>query len=50
MRKITYKQYLDKIWGGWVGKCAGGILGAPILVPCICIRETQSNIFLFINT
>jgi ADP-ribosylglycohydrolase len=30
MRKITYKQYLDKIWGGWVGKCAGGILGAPI--------------------
>ena len=30
MRKITYEQYLDKIWGGWVGKCAGGILGAPI--------------------
>jgi ADP-ribosylglycohydrolase len=30
MRKITYNQYLDKIWGGWVGKCAGGILGAPI--------------------
>ena len=24
---ITYK---DKIKGGWVGKCAGGILGAPI--------------------
>jgi ADP-ribosylglycohydrolase len=30
MRKISYEQYLDKIWGGWVGKCAGGILGAPI--------------------
>jgi ADP-ribosylglycohydrolase len=30
MRKITYEQYLDKIRGGWVGKCAGGILGAPI--------------------
>jgi ADP-ribosylglycohydrolase len=30
MRTIAYKQYLDKIWGGWIGKCAGGILGAPI--------------------
>lgn len=30
MRKITFEQYLDKIRGGWVGKCAGGILGAPI--------------------
>jgi ADP-ribosylglycohydrolase len=30
MRKISYENYLDKIWGGWVGKCAGGILGAPV--------------------
>ena len=30
MNKISYEKYLDKIWGGWVGKCAGGILGAPI--------------------
>ena len=30
MKKLTYKTYLDKIHGGWVGKCAGGILGAPI--------------------
>lgn len=30
MKSITYENYLDKIWGGWVGKCAGGILGAPI--------------------
>ncbi len=30
MKRITYEKYLDKIWGGWVGKCAGGILGAPI--------------------
>ena len=30
MNTITYEKYLDKIWGGWVGKCAGGILGAPI--------------------
>jgi ADP-ribosylglycohydrolase len=30
MKKITYEKYLDKIRGGWIGKCAGGILGAPI--------------------
>ncbi len=29
-RALDYKTYLDKIHGGWVGKCAGGILGAPI--------------------
>ena len=23
-------RYYDKVLGGWVGKCAGGILGAPI--------------------
>ncbi len=30
MRVLTYEQYKDKVWGGWIGKCAGGILGAPI--------------------
>lgn len=30
MMTITYRQYYDKVLGGWVGKCAGGILGAPI--------------------
>ena len=29
-QKITYDTYYDKVLGGWVGKCAGGILGAPI--------------------
>jgi ADP-ribosylglycohydrolase len=28
--QITYQEYFDKVLGGWVGKCAGGILGAPI--------------------
>ncbi len=28
--QLTYEQYYDKVRGGWVGKCAGGILGAPI--------------------
>ncbi len=27
---ITEQTYYDKVLGGWVGKCAGGILGAPI--------------------
>lgn len=30
MNEITFSRYLDKVRGGWVGKCAGGILGAPI--------------------
>ena len=29
-RTLDYTTYLDKIHGGWIGKCAGGILGAPI--------------------
>jgi ADP-ribosylglycohydrolase len=27
---LTYATYFDKVLGGWIGKCAGGILGAPI--------------------
>ncbi len=30
MRTISYEHYLDKVLGGWIGKCAGGILGAPV--------------------
>ena len=30
MQEITLTEYQDKVRGGWVGKCAGGILGAPI--------------------
>ncbi|MEM7573435.1 MAG: ADP-ribosylglycohydrolase family protein, partial [Bacteroidota bacterium] len=29
-KKLTKAAFLDKIRGGWTGKCAGGILGAPI--------------------
>ncbi|WP_422860757.1 ADP-ribosylglycohydrolase family protein [Flagellimonas sp. S174] len=29
-RTLQYADYIDKVRGGWVGKCAGGILGAPI--------------------
>ncbi|WP_345371722.1 ADP-ribosylglycohydrolase family protein [Algivirga pacifica] len=27
---LTADQFYDKVLGGWIGKCAGGILGAPI--------------------
>ena len=30
MRTIDYEKYYDKVLGGWIGKCAGGILGAPV--------------------
>ncbi len=26
--ELTYSDYLDKILGGWIGKCAGGAIGA----------------------
>ncbi len=30
MESLTSAAYRNKVLGGWVGKCAGGILGAPI--------------------
>lgn len=30
MKNITFAEYQNKVSGGWIGKCAGGILGAPI--------------------
>lgn len=28
--KISYQKYLDKVHGGWIGKCLGGAAGAPV--------------------
>ncbi len=28
--QITYQNYLDKVYGGWLGKCLGGAAGAPV--------------------
>lgn len=28
--KLDFATYKNKVHGGWIGKCAGGILGAPI--------------------
>lgn len=27
---ISYNDYLDKVYGGWIGKCLGGAAGAPV--------------------
>lgn len=29
-KQITYENYYDKVYGGWLGKCIGGAAGAPI--------------------
>ena len=28
--KLTFNEYYDRVLGAWLGKCAGGIVGAPI--------------------
>ena len=30
MRSINYDQYYDKVYGGWIGKCIGGNIGAAV--------------------
>lgn len=27
---MTYQEYFDKVYGGWLGKCLGGAAGAPV--------------------
>ncbi len=29
MMKITYNEYLDRVYGCWLGKCVSGTIGAP---------------------
>ncbi|MFN8468636.1 MAG: ADP-ribosylglycohydrolase family protein [Caldilineaceae bacterium] len=30
MRIISYAEYYDKVYGGWIGKCIGGNIGAEV--------------------
>ena len=30
MRRIRYDEYLEKVYGGWIGKCIGGAIGAQV--------------------
>lgn len=29
MKKLSYEEYLDKVYGCWLGKCIAGTIGAP---------------------
>ncbi len=29
MKTLTYREYLDRVWGCWLGKCIAGTIGAP---------------------
>ena len=29
MKKLTYSQYFNKVYGCWLGKCISGNIGAP---------------------
>ena len=29
-RTISYEAYYDKVYGGWIGKCIGGNIGALV--------------------
>jgi hypothetical protein len=29
MQRVEYKDYLDKVYGCWIGKCVAGTIGAP---------------------
>ena len=30
MYQMSYEKFLDKVHGGWYGKCLGGAAGAPV--------------------
>lgn len=44
MKKLEYEVFLDKVYGGWLGKCLGGAAGAPVegikkIIPCEDFKE-----------
>lgn len=44
MNRIEDGIYLDKVYGGWLGKCLGGAAGAPVegikkIIPCEDFKE-----------
>lgn len=41
MKTLTYEEYLDKIYGCWLGKCVIGTLGAPYEG----MKQTNSLVF-----
>jgi len=45
MRQISYAQYLDKVYGAWAGKCAGGMIGAAQENNKNVLHYTFENVF-----
>lgn len=45
MREVFYNDYLDKVHGGWIGKCIGGAVGAYMENNRDLLNFTVDNIF-----
>lgn len=43
MKEIRYADYYDKVLAGWMGKCLGGIIGAPVEGHKIFGEFTEDN-------
>ncbi len=43
--KIDYRTYLNKVHGGWIGKCAGGLIGAKQENNKSLMNYTFDNVF-----
>lgn len=45
MKKISYSRYYDKVYGGWIGKCIGGNIGAAVECNKYLMDLQESEIF-----
>lgn len=45
MRTIAYSEYYDKVYGGWLGKCIGGNIGAEVENNKYLMDLNESEIF-----
>lgn len=45
MLELSYKSYLDKVHGGWIGKCIGGAIGALQENNKSLMDYTMDNVF-----
>jgi ADP-ribosylglycohydrolase len=45
MKNITFEQYYNKVYGGWIGKCIGGAAGARQEGNKMLMHYTKENIF-----
>lgn len=45
MRTISYADYYDKVYGGWIGKCIGGNIGAEVENNKYLMDLDESEIF-----